>query len=177
MIKLILSVILFPLLSACFHEKPYHEQLSENLSLKGQKYFEDIVLSGEYETILEKIESGDINFIKISGDLVKNVDASSSTALRFSLSRALTKSPLEVLSLVPNSFSVSEICTIPYIEVSTDEEMQHVKSSILALSSVSDNNPNRASCLNIYKKIEQDITGQYSSQPSPAGTEQRVAPN
>ncbi len=134
------------------------EKIIKRLESEGKPYFVHLVTTQKYDQLLDKIENGDDYLIRASSVLTQWVDASTSLSLRFSLSRAMTKNPGAVMSLVPNFFSIPELCTIPYIEPPIDLAIKHINDSISALSSYSNSNGSYIKCINIYKEISKNIT-------------------
>jgi len=131
------------------------------LKADGKSYYDELISDQKYDYFLDRIEEGDDVLIRNVYLLTPWVDASTSTSLRYSLSRALVHNPDAVMSLVPEYFSITDICTIPYIEAPIDVELEHVNVSIKALESIS--NSGHVECLAIYKKLRADITRKIQS--------------
>ena len=147
-------------LSGCWAVAENSEKTVEHLRSDGKYYVEYIVEKNKFEKLLDRIESGDEILIMNSHLFVPWIDASNLTSLHFSLSRALIENPEAVMSLIPRYFSVSEICTIPYVEGSLEVEKKHVSRAIWALESVakSELTPSYFECLGIYKNLQTIIS-------------------
>lgn len=156
--KLIKHIFILLMVSGCSMGGIGSNEIIENLELEGKPYFDQLVFTREYESILNKIENGDEILIGGSRIFAQWVDASTSLSLRFSLSRAIIRSPDSVISLIPDVFSASDLCTIPYIEESIEVELRHINESLSALDRSNDSSESHVECINIYKKIKNDIT-------------------
>lgn len=102
-------------------------RLIKEIKLKGAKSVIERLVSGEkwteFETVCDKIETGEKEWLEVARLLAPGSDAASAESLVFSVARALPKSPRQVLSLVAETekdpkgrFTVDRICTSPYIE-------------------------------------------------------------
>jgi hypothetical protein len=151
-----LFIILF--ISSCTSEEISSEEMIKKLEVEGKSYFDDLVSTRKYESLLDKIESGDEILISGSSMLKQWADASTSLSLKYALSRAITKRPDSVMKLIPEHFSVAELCTIPYIEESIEIEKKHVRESLSALEGSTNPNDSHVECINIYKKISKNIS-------------------
>jgi len=151
------SLLVLVLLSACVSSHNSSKDIIQRLEVEGKPYFEQLVESKEYDNLLDKIEGGDDFLIREAAVLSQWVDASVGLSLRFALSRAIIKNPDAVMSLVPETFSVDELCTIPYIEESKAVELNHIEMSIAALEISSASTTAHYECLKNYKMIMQKI--------------------
>ena len=153
------------LLSGCWAVAENSEKTVEHLRSGGKNYVEYIVEINKFEKLLNRIENGDEILIMNSHLFLPWIDASNLTSLHFSLSRALIKKPEAVMSLIPMYFSVSEICTIPYVEGPIGVERRHVARAIGALESVakSELTPSYFECLDIYKNLQTTISNDLNS--------------
>ncbi len=142
------------------------EEIVKKLKQEGEPYFRHLVKTHEFGLLLDRIESGDEVMIRNSYLLSKWADASTSLSLKYALSRALTKKPDAVMSLVPKYFSVRDICTVPYIEAPLEVEFSHISKSISALnrSPKSKTEAVYRQCIDTYKEIKEKIS-KNSSDP------------
>lgn len=145
------------LLMGCTDSSDHSEEIVARLKSDGKSYYDELIANRKYDYLLDRIEAGDDLLIRNAYLLISWVDASTSTSLRYSLSRALIKNPDAVMNLVPEYFSVTDICTIPYIEAPMDMELKHVNASIGALERISDKkfSSSYLECLGIYKKLSE----------------------
>ncbi len=136
------------------------EDVVAKLELEGKPYFRHLVDTRQYESLLDSIENGDEVLIRNSYLLSQWADASTSLSLKYALSRAVTRKPDAVMGLIPKYFSVSDICTVPYIEETPEVELSHVTKSLSALgrSPKAKSNSIYRQCIDIYKKIKRNIT-------------------
>lgn len=143
----------------CTNGIDHSGEIVARLKADGKGYYDELIADRKYDYLLDRIEAGDDLLIRSAYLLTPWVDASTSTSLRYSLSRALIKNPDAVMSLVPEYFSVTDICTIPYIEAPIDVEMKHVNESIRALEGISNKeiSSSHLECLDIYRKLRADI--------------------
>ena len=151
--KIFSFIFLLLLLSSCVTIHSPSNKIIARLKIEGKPYFEQLVESQEYDSLLEKIESGDDFLIHEAIVLSQWVDASIGLSLRFALSRAIIKNPDAVMSLVPETFSVDELCTIPYIEESKTVELNHIEMSIAALENSSPSTIAHSECLKNYMRM------------------------
>ncbi|SDU04038.1 hypothetical protein [Halopseudomonas salegens] len=153
------TIFVIALLAGCSaHSNTDSNNIIEQLATKGQPYFEHLVATSQYESLLGKIESGDEHSIRAASVLSQYADASKSQSLKYALSRALPKNPEPVMTLIPEYFSVSDICTVPYIEESIDIELRHIRDSIAALKNAQASSPAYIECIDIYKNIESKVS-------------------
>jgi hypothetical protein len=108
-------------------EDPDAVRIIEEIKLKGAKSVIERLVSGEkwteFETVCDKIETGEKEWLEVARFLAPGSDAASAESLVFALARALPKSPRQVLSLVAETekdtkgrFTVDRICISPFIE-------------------------------------------------------------
>ncbi len=158
--KAIKVLLIITFLSGCTTDIDRSEEIVTQLKSGDKAYFNNLFSSREYDTLLDKIEHGNIILIRSSYLFLPWVDASTSLSLKYSLSRALIKNPDVVMNLVPKYFSVTDICTIPYIEESINVELNHINASIVSLKELSGNNITNSvlECISIYEKFKKNIT-------------------
>lgn len=156
--KKITSILIIFFISACSFGDKNSERIVEKLESEGKPYFDYLVSAQQYESLLDKIENGDEILIQSSSLLSKWVDASTSLSLKYSLSRAITKNPDAVMKLIPEFFSASDVCTIPYIEAPKEIEMGHVHESLFALENSDKSSYGHAECIALYRIINKNIT-------------------
>ena len=154
----IILIIVF--LTSCTTGINRSEKIATQLQSGDKEYFTQLFSSGEYDKLLDNIERGDTILIRSSYLFLPWIDASTSLSLKYSLSRALIKKPEIVMELVPKYFSVTDICTIPYIEETIKVELNHVNKSIIALKKLPKNSITSSviECINIYQKLRKNIT-------------------
>lgn len=150
----ILLIFLLGFNSVAFSDSKFDlNMMLFNLEHEGEPYFRQLVSTGQIEVFFDEIEKGNVAAIRASAIAAEFSDASVSLALRFSLSRAIVYSPDAVMALIPEVFSVSDLCTIPYIEASREVESDHVRNALTALESVGYISDAHAGCIRIYKAI------------------------
>lgn len=155
--RLILCIFVCFLVNSCVSKTDSSADIIRNLEAKAKPYFDGLVSTEGYQEVLQRIEAGDEVLISGAPQLAQWTDASTALSLRYSLSRAIIKNPDDVMGLVPDSFSVSELCTIPYIEESIAVESNHVDQSILALQNSSKPSEAHQECIEIYKSLSRNI--------------------
>ncbi len=147
------------LLFGCLSFNGSSEEVISKLKIEGKFYFKDLVKNRQYDVLLDNIEGGDVVLITNAFMLNRWADASTSLSLKYALSRAITKKPDEVMSLIPKYFSVSDVCTIPYVEGTIETELSHIIQSLAALSqSKKANNNIYRQCIDIYEDIKNNLT-------------------
>lgn len=151
--------LVFLLVSGCSFAGSGSGGTVERLELEGKPYFDHIVATGEFESLLDEMEGGDEVSIRASSLMAGWADASTALSLRFALSRALVRNPDAVLGLVPGVFSASDLCTIPYIEESMEVELRHVDESISALERSATSGGAHGECMAIYMSIREEMAG------------------
>lgn len=161
-LKAYLSALALLLASGCAANDSRPDESSSETILKsieegGKPYFQDLVRTGEYDDLLDKIEAGDEVLIAGAPTLIPYVDASTSVGLRFSLSRAVKHNPDAVMQLIPEYYDANQLCTIPYIEQSIVVELRHVWDSLAALRSSSNRTAAHIDCIEIYMETEHSI--------------------
>lgn len=145
-------------ITACASETLIPHRVIERLEQEGQPYFQELVSSGEYETFLDAIESGSEEHIADAAVLADWTDASTSVSLKYALSRAIIANPDAVMELIPGSFAVVEVCTVPYIEESVEIELRHVKESLDALKRSTGGSQAHVQCRHAYQRLEANIS-------------------
>ncbi len=158
--KLIKTFLVSMLLVGCATNTDHSREIIFKLKSEGKNYYSQLISNREYDRLLDKIEAGDETLIRGAYLLSPWVDAATATSLKYSLSRALTKKPDAVMSLVPKYFTVTDICTIPYIEESIKVELNHINSSIRALKRMPDGgrSVHYIECVDIYQKLKKNMT-------------------
>lgn len=156
--KKITYIFILTFFSGCAFASNSSEQIIRKLESEGRSYFNYLISTGQFQSLLDKIERGDEILIRGSSLLTQWIDASTSLSLRYSLSRAITRDPDAVMSLVPEVFSISDVCTIPYIEETVEVELKHVDESLSALKRSTESTDNHIECVKVYKKIREEIT-------------------
>lgn len=145
-------------IAACASEVRNPHSMMEMLEQEGQPYFQELVSSGQYDAFLDAVEGGSEKHIAGSAVLANWADASTSVSLKYALSRAIINNPDAVMKLIPGSFEVGEICTVPYIEESIEVELRHVRESLLALNSSIRESQAHAQCIHVYQRLESHIS-------------------
>jgi len=122
----------------------------------GKAYFDESVENGEFQYILHLAEYGHREAIEIAPELIRYSDASLTESIKNALGRGLTKNPRAVLRLVPQYFSLEEICTVPFFEAPQDIEEIHIRQVIENLEGMPVENGKMAKardgCLEIFKR-------------------------
>lgn len=160
--KLLLSIFSILLFCSCAYSSEI-ECFKKGLNSQGKPYFEKMHETGEFDYVLYLIEYGNAEAIKFSPQLKTFSDASTTEAIIISLSRALNKNPLAVLEVMPNNFTVEEICAIPFIEAPMDIQNIHVNQAIYNIQQLGELSGGlekiKQNCLSAFKKIQdQNIT-------------------
>jgi hypothetical protein len=70
----------------------------------------------QFEALCGRIETGEPSWLEVARRLKPASDAAVSLSLNYSVARALPVAPARVLGLVDRGFSVSDVCTSPFIE-------------------------------------------------------------
>ncbi len=163
--KISIFLLFLSIVTSCANSITNSEQIVAKLKIEGENYYNYLIENKKYEKVLDKIESGDDVLIRNSYLFKPWVDASTSLSLTYALSRSLTKNPEAVFSVVPEHFSLKDICTIPYIEVPINIELEHIDKSIQALDNIlKDKTDSKVSeCMFFYKKIRKKITNSVTN--------------
>ena len=155
--KLLLSIFTVFLLCSCAYSSEI-ENFRSKLNAQGKPYFEKMQKTGEFDYVLHLIEYGNAEAIKFSPQLKKFSDASATESLKISLGRALNKNTLAVLEVMPNNFTVEEICSVPFIEAPEDIEIIHINQAIFNLQKLGQKGENieviKKNCLSSFEKIK-----------------------
>ena len=154
--RLITCALAFLLIVGCSSARS-SEQTINQLQLQGQPYFTQLVATGEYDALLESIEQGDKKLIAVAPQLARWADAANAEGLKIVLSRAVTKQPEAVMRLIPETYSVTDLCTIPYIEESLAVELKHINNALKALQNAKEQSSARTECINIYKELNERL--------------------
>lgn len=145
-------------IAACASEIQSLPGVMERLEQEGQPYFQELVSSGQYEVFLDAIESGSGEHIAGAAVLANWTDASTAVSLKYALSRAIISNPDAVMKLIPGSFAVGEVCTVPYIEEPIEVELRHVRESLVALNASAEPSQAHAQCMDAYQVLESNIS-------------------
>lgn len=72
----------------------------------------------QWNTVMQKVATGNASWIAIAHKLADGADASSAESLQINLARALPNNPTEVLQLIDskNFLGYADICGAPFIE-------------------------------------------------------------
>jgi len=92
----------------------------------------------QFESVCKRIESGDRRWLEVAGLLKPASDAASSLSLNYSVARAIPRAPGHVLALIGNGFTVSDVCTSPYIEPEPGVAENYQSRAAAALAKVTD---------------------------------------
>ena len=155
----LLSIVTFLFLVGCSTDHS-HSGKKENISYQNQQLIESTSDEKKYENFLSEIERGNKALISSSPLFIKKTDAAKSLSLKYALSKAVKNNPDEVMKLIPESFSIKEICTIPYIEESIEVELEHINASILSLSQSTASTDAHSQCVSVYQTLKEKITKQ-----------------
>jgi hypothetical protein len=90
----------------------------------------------DWERLLDKIDTGADAWLEVARKIRPGTDAGATLGLKVSLAIALTHNPEGVLKMVPDTFPMEEICTVPFIESSKAKDMAHIRKVRLALKRV-----------------------------------------
>jgi len=123
---------------------------------RTENIIQRLMATQKFDALLDRIEGGDEELIRNAHLLGKWTDASTSLALTYALSRAAIKKPEAVMGLIPEYFSVSDICTVPYIEESLETELAHIDAALSSLhrSSEAPAGGVYARCIEIYEGLK-----------------------
>lgn len=158
--KLIIFFFSLSVVISCVSSINNSEQIVAKLKMEGEDYYNYLIENKEYEKVLDKIERGDDVLIRNSYLFKPWIDASSSLSLTYALSRSLTKNAEAVFSVIPEHFTLQDICTIPYIEAPINVELEHIEKSIQALDKIlkykSDSRVSE--CMSFYKEVKKNLT-------------------
>ena len=84
----------------CTDNTDHSEEVVARLKADGKNYYDELMSDQKYDYLLDGIEEGDDVLIRNAYLLMPWIDASTSTSLRYSLSRALAKNSDAVMSLL-----------------------------------------------------------------------------
>lgn len=144
----------FFLLIACTAKNNQSQEIIERLKAGGDKAYKEMSDSGEFDQYLTQIENGDAFSIANAHLFKQYVDASNSLGLRFVMSRAIVNNPKAVLEVVPEHFSIDNVCDIPYIEPEQEVINNHINGAIKALEGLSNQDAEVIKCLEIYNDLK-----------------------
>jgi opacity protein-like surface antigen len=96
--------------------------------------------SGDYDRVLDRIDSGDAEWVALAPKLAPGTDAGTAEALIISLAFALPKNPQAVLALLSGkaSFAVEDVCGAPFIEGTVKDVPSYVRKTRAAVSRVTE---------------------------------------
>ncbi|WP_028225334.1 hypothetical protein [Paraburkholderia ferrariae] len=119
-----LAMILLVASGAAFAAPPIGtpDQISTAVDSKGAQAFFESLSEDDADKLMDKIGSGQSQWIALAPKLAKGADASNAEGLGIELAYALPKNPTAVLGVVDpvdgdgHSLQVSRVCGIPFIE-------------------------------------------------------------
>jgi len=96
--------------------------------------------SGDYDRIMDKIDTGDARWIALVPKLSPGADAGLAEELPIALAFALPNNPRAVLSVLAgkDGFTVEDVCSAPFIEGTVKSIPAYVKHAKAALAHVDD---------------------------------------
>jgi hypothetical protein len=107
--------------------------------------------NGQFDTVLDRIATGDTAWVKLAPRLAQGTDASDSGGVAVALATALPKNPTAVLRVLDDGpvLGTSVVCGAPFIEPEPHEMKSYLELAIPAVSAVpaGDHTVRRASCL------------------------------
>jgi hypothetical protein len=131
------------------------QEIAASVRANGAKATVDMLNStpgtGEWESVLKQIKTGDPRWLALVADLAAGTDAGTSEALQTTLATALPKNPSGVLELADSrSFlSLTDLCSAPFIEPTHAYVVKYLKQARRALRNLNDPKvePRRSACL------------------------------
>lgn len=96
--------------------------------------------TGEYDKIMDAIDSGDARWIALAPKLAAGADAGAAEELPIALAFALPKNPHAVLNVLlpPNGLPIEDVCGAPFIEGTIKSIPGYVRETERAVAAVSD---------------------------------------
>lgn len=113
----------------------------------------------EFDALCAAVESGDRTWLKIASELRPFCNAAMGRLLTMSVARAIPNAPSNVLNLLGNAFSLSDLCTSPFPEGAHDAEMTYLNRAEDALQgmSVPALDMRRRECLDRIRRLRLDV--------------------
>lgn len=145
------------LFSCTSNNQSASQKIIDELKLHGEPtgaYCKELKESGTFDKCIDDLIAGDEVLIK-NATLLRKCASASGIVVTFAMSKALINNPEAVLSMIPEHFTVDEICTTPFIEPDDMSiVVDHINNSIKALEGVSDQNALVKECLNEYRALQ-----------------------
>lgn len=159
-------VLLVCCFAAASSESPKSSLTSESIGQEvrtlGAKATVEKLNSGprprRWDLVLDRIESGAVEWLGVAKDLSPGTDAGTSTGLRVTLARALPKNPGGVLALIDGKvITVEYLCTAPFIEPEAAFLRRYLRDTKSALETLKDSTVDayRRDCL---QEIQRTMT-------------------
>jgi hypothetical protein len=95
--------------------------------------------SGEFDSVLDKISSGDSKWIRLAPDLAAGADAGAAEGLGVALARALPSNAAAVLAVLDQArpaLSPAYVCGIPFIEGSLKDVTDYRRKAEAAVEQI-----------------------------------------
>ncbi|MBE1159483.1 hypothetical protein [Dyella acidiphila] len=112
--------------------------LAKEIDAKGAKAVVE-GLGDRFDGVLDRIDTGDADWIALVPRLAQGTDAGNSEGLSIALAYALPKNPAAVLAVVTEDggiLSVSRVCSIPFIEDSVKDRPGYKRQALRAMEAV-----------------------------------------
>ncbi len=158
-----LGFALLTLAGVCRAQTLTSAQLTRNIHLHGPRaVVQALDRSGRFDAVLDKIASGNAEWIRLAPDIAKGTDAGDSTGLIVALAEALPKNPKAVLRVLDGGAitNASVVCGVPFIEPTPREVAVYLNKAIPAVTRISksDRFPQREACLEALARAKEEAT-------------------
>ena len=112
-------------------------EIKAGLESKDAKYYSYLLWKdwNKFQLFLEKVESGDPQWLKVGKLLEQYTDAGVSTALSLTFARAIQNNPKEVLQIM-SEYDVKWSCSVPLLEPKKSDYDAFVKKTTIAVQSL-----------------------------------------
>lgn len=140
-------------------------QIERDIHAHGAKVVvQSLDRHGKFDTVLDRIASGNAAWVRLASGLAQGTDAGDSTGLTVALAKALPRNPAAVLAALNDGpvIGPAAVCSVPFIEPSPQEVREYLGQAIPAVTRVepSDQVAHRSSCLEALHHAQDQIPAQ-----------------
>ncbi len=145
---------------------PTPGQISQSIHAHGARQtVRSLDQRNQFDTVLDRIASGNAAWIAIAPALAKGTDAGNAEGLTVALAKALPKNPRSVLAVL-NGGPVTDaqaVCGLPFIEPTRQEADDYLARAIPAVTTVASSPrvPQRDACLDALRRAQDSVRAQH----------------
>lgn len=149
----LLALLAMALIGQAGCGEPDAARVGQDIDARGARVVvQDLWSNDRYETVLQRIATGDGTWVALAPKLASGADAAASEGLTIALAEALPRNATAVLSVLDprrTALAPTRVCGVPFIEGTAINVADYVRSAEKAVNAVGEPqlNVQRTSCL------------------------------